>query len=243
MLKRPSSRTDHEHVCKKSSATARVSECSWSTATSVGRTSSACQRRRCNKTRVAKGRLKKPEKIGAAVERVLQRHHGYRYYDWEVKDGQLHFFEHPINLPREKKYEGKYLIQTDQPNFTPQEAVAHYKELNEVERGFRSLKDPIGMRPIWHRVERRVKAHIFVATLAFLLDRMLERALKDAGVELSSSAAWSALQTIRHVEFRIDGQRRAGVTPGKSRARKVLATLKLSDLRPPEPPEGDPTTM
>lgn len=194
-------------------------------------------------TRVAKGRLKKPEKIGAAVERVLQRHHGYRYYDWEVKDGQLHFFEHPINLPREKKYEGKYLIQTDQPNFTPQEAVAHYKELNEVERGFRSLKDPIGMRPIWHRVERRVKAHIFVATLAFLLDRMLERALKDAGVELSSSAAWSALQTIRHVEFRIDGQRRAGVTPGKSRARKVLAALKLSDLRPPEPPEGDPTTM
>ncbi len=194
-------------------------------------------------TRVAKGRLKKPEKIGAAVERVLQRDHGYRYYDWEFKDGQLHFVEHPTNLPREKKYEGKYLIQTDQPNFTPQEAVAHYKELNEVERGFRSLKDPIGMRPIWHRAQRRVKAHIFVAALAFLLDRMLERALKDAGVGLSSSAAWSALQTIRHVDFRVHGQRRTGVTPGSSRARQVLDALKISHLRPPMPPETDSAIM
>ena len=40
-------------------------------------------------TRVAKGRLKKPEKIGAAVERVLQRHHGHRYYDWQLRDGRL----------------------------------------------------------------------------------------------------------------------------------------------------------
>ncbi len=193
--------------------------------------------------RVAKGRLKKPEKIGAAVERVLQRNHGYRYYDWELKDGELHFVEHPTNLPREKKYEGRYLIQTDQTKFTSQDAVANYKELNEVERGFRSMKDPIGMRPIWHRSERRVKAHIFVAALAFLLDRMLERALKAADVELSSSAAWSALATIRHVDFLVAGQRRTGVTPGSSRARQVLRALAISDLRPPTPPKDDPTTM
>ena len=111
-------------------------------------------------TRVAKGRLKNPEKIGAAVERVLQRNHGYRYYDWQLRDGRLNIFEHPVNLPREKKYEGKYLIQTDQPRFTPEEAVAHSKELNEVEQGFHALKDPLGMRPIWHRVERGY-AHTF----------------------------------------------------------------------------------
>ena len=56
-------------------------------------------------------------------------------------------------------------------------AVEHYKELNEVERGFRSLKDPLGMRPIWHHSTRRVKAHIFVAALSFLLERMLELVL------------------------------------------------------------------
>jgi transposase len=194
-------------------------------------------------TRVTKGRLKDPAKIGAAVERVLQRDHGSRYYDWHLQDGQLQIVEHPVNLPREKKYEGKYLIQTDQPQFTPEEAVAHYKELNEVERGFRTLKDPLGMRPIWHRAERRVRAHIFIAALAFLLDRMLERALRDAGSGLSSQAAWTALETIRHVQFRVHGQGKTGVTPGSSRAREVLRILKITDLRPPTPPSGNETTM
>jgi transposase len=193
-------------------------------------------------TRVAKGRLKRPEKIGAAVERVLQRQHGYRYYTWELHDGQLRFFEHPVNLPREQKYEGKYLIQTDQPELTAQDAVAHYKELNEVERGFHALKDPIGMRPIWHRIERRVRAHIFVAALAFLLDRMLERALRDAGVNLSSTAAWRALETIRHVRLQVNGETKTGVTQGSASARQVLRALNLSELRPPTPPAGDETT-
>ena len=194
-------------------------------------------------TRVAKGRLKKPEKIGAAVERALQKHRGYRYYAWELKDGQLEISEHPVNLPREKKYEGKYLIQTDQPEMTAQDAVLHYKELNEVERGFRSLKNPLGMRPIWHHVDRRVKAHIFVAALSFLIERMLERSLRDAGVNLSAQSALESLKTIRQVQFRVNGELRSGVTPGSSRARQVLKSLKLLDHRPPSPPAGDETTM
>jgi transposase len=194
-------------------------------------------------TRVAKGQLKKPEKIGAAAERALQKNHGYRYYAWELKEGCLEIVEHPVNLPREKKYEGKYLIQTDQLAMTAQAAVEHYKDLSEVERGFRSLKDPLGMRPIWHHAERRVKAHIFVVALAFLIERMLERALKDAGQSRSARSAFEALKTIRHVQFRIDGELRRGVTPGSSRARQVLKALKLVDHRPPTPPFGEETTM
>ena len=194
-------------------------------------------------TRVAKGQLKKPEKIGAAAERALQKHRGYRYWSWELNDGKFDIREHPVNLPREKKYEGKYLIQTDQTELTPQDAVSQYKELNEVERGFRSLKDPLGMRPIWHHVERRVKAHIFVAALSFLIERMLERALQAAGANLSAQSALESLQTIRHVQFRIDGQLRSGTTPGSSRARQVLKALKLTDHRPPPAPAGAETTM
>ncbi|TAL10332.1 MAG: IS1634 family transposase [Nitrospirae bacterium] len=193
--------------------------------------------------RVAKGQVKAPAKIGAAAQRVLSRNHGQRYYAWKLEGGQFHFEEHPVNLPREKKYEGKYLIQTDRTDLTPREGVAHYKELNEVERGFRSLKDPIGMRPIWHHCERRVKAHIFVATLAFLIERMLERALKDARVPLSAQAALTALQTIRHVRFQVDGQERTGVTPGSQRARQVLKALKITEIRPPAPPGAQKTTM
>jgi transposase len=193
--------------------------------------------------RVAQGRLKDPAKIGAAAQRISTRNHGHRYYAWQLVEGRFEFAEHPVNLPREKKYEGKYLIQTDQMELTPLEAVAQYKELNEVERGFRSLKDPLGMRPIWHHHERRVRAHIFVAALAFLLERMLERALKDAGVPLSAQAALTALQTIRHVRFQVAGEQRTGLTPGSQHARQVLRALSITEVRPPTPPIGMATTV
>jgi transposase len=193
--------------------------------------------------RVASGRLKEPAKIGAAAERALQRHHGYRYYGWKLTEGRVEIFEHPVHLRREKQYEGTYLIQTDQTDMTAVEAVTAYKQLNDVERGFRSLKDPIGMRPIYHHVENRVRAHIFVAALAFLLERFLDRRLHEAGVRLSPAEAWSALATVRQVTFRVGRERRTGVTTGSSRARQVLKALKLTALRPPSPAKGPKTTM
>ena len=119
---------------------------------------------------------------------------------------------------------------------TTVDGVANYKELSEVERGFHTVKDPLATRPIWHHVDRRVRAHIFVAALAFLLDRMLERALRDAGSELSSSAAWSALETIRHVRLLGTGKPRHGVNPGARTSRHVPRALHRSSTTTPPPP-------
>jgi len=58
------------------------------------------------------------------------------------------------------------------------------------------------------------------------------------GLPLSAQAALTALQTIRHVTFRVDGQKRTGVTSGSPRARQVLQALKITDLRPPTPPKA-----
>jgi hypothetical protein len=70
------------------------------------------------------------------VARALRAHHGNRYFAWGLRGGQLHYFEHPVNLKREQALEGKYVIQTEEPHLSAIEAVAAYKELNEVERGF-----------------------------------------------------------------------------------------------------------
>ncbi len=100
--------------------------------------------------RVRAGKLKAPEKIGAAAARILSRHHGQRYYGWKLEGGEFVYFE-SANLEREKAYEGKYLVQTEEQGLTPVEAVAAYKELSEVERAFRLLKDVIELRPLYHR--------------------------------------------------------------------------------------------
>jgi transposase len=194
--------------------------------------------------RVAAGRLVRPEKIGAAAARVLSRHKGSRYYDWRLRDGAFEFLEHPTHLDRERRLEGRYVIATSEPNVTALDAVAKYKELMEVERGFRHLKDVIALRPIHHRTANRIEAHIFVATLALLLERLLERRLKEANVDLSAASALEAASTIRLVQFHVpDGPPRQGTSRGSPRAAQVLSALKITDRSPPPPPEGQETVM
>ena len=194
--------------------------------------------------RVAAGKLKQPEKIGAAVERVMQRYHGYRYFDWDLTAGVLEYSESEARLGREKKIEGKYVVMTSEKGLSILDAVALYKELTEVESGFRQLKDVMALRPIYHQIEMRVKAHVFVAALALLVQRLLGRRLKEAEVELSPARAMQALATVRLVTFRLEGQaERRGLTGGCPDARLVLNALKLVDQRPPAPPEGEDTVM
>jgi transposase len=183
--------------------------------------------------RVAIGKLKALEKIGAAAASILARHHGTRYYDWKLEEGQFRYFEHPVHLKQEKALEGKYLIQTEEPHLTAREAVAIYKELSEVERAFSELKDVIEMRPIYHQNAQRVRAHIFVASLAFLLDRALEKKLKSAGLDLSSKEAWQILKTVRVVEIDLGhGEQKRSVTQGTARAARILRALGISHLDP-----------
>jgi transposase len=194
--------------------------------------------------RIAAGKVKQPEKIGAAVERIMQKYHGYRYFDWELTAGVLEFSESTERMGREEKIEGKYVVMTGEKGLSIRDAVALYKELTEVESGFRQLKDVMAMRPIYHQIEARVRAHIFVAALALLVQRLLGRRLQAAGVDLSPARAMQALATVRLVTFHLEGQpERRGLTGGCPDARLVLKALKLADERPPVPPVGEETVM
>jgi transposase len=204
----------------------------------------ACQKLEKLKERIASGDVKRPEKIGAAVERIMQRYHGYRSFDWKLEAGSLAYTESEERLGREKRIEGNYVIATSEKGLSVLEAVALSKELTDVESGFRQLKDVMAMRPISHRVESRVKAHIFVAALALLVQRLLGRRLQEVGVALSPARAMQALSTVRLVALRLEGQvERRGITGGCPDARLVLKALKLIEQRPPVPPEGEETVM
>jgi transposase len=190
--------------------------------------------------RVEQGKIKAPEKIGAAAARILARNYGHRYYDWNYSEGVFRYFEHPVYLPQEKAYEGKYLIQTEEPNLSPVEAVKIYKDLSEVERGFRQLKDVLEMRPIYHHTDTRVEAHLFVAALTLLLTRALERKLQAAGLDLSAEQALEALSTVCVVDTTLgEGKTKRSVSRGSARADRLLRALGVTDPNPPVPPLGE----
>lgn len=192
------------------------------------------------RNRVEQGKIKAPEKVGAAAARILARNHGHRYYGWEYSEGVFRYFEHPIYLPQEKAYEGKYLIQTEEPHLSPVEAVKIYKDLSEVERGFRQLKDVLEMRPIYHQTDTRVEAHLFVAALTLLLTRALERKLQTAGLDLSAERALEALSTVCVVDTTLgEGKTKRSVSRGSARADRLLRALGITDPNPPDPPLGE----
>lgn len=193
--------------------------------------------------RVAAGALTDPAHIGAAAERAMRAHHGYRYYAWEIRDGAFVYYDHPVHLEREKRLEGKYVVATCEKDITAQDAVAWYKQLTQVERGFRHLKDILALRPIYHQLETRVRAHIFVAALALLLQTFLERRLQEAQVDLSAPEALQAVETIHHVTFQVNDEHRSGVSAASARAHQVLQALNITSLRPPTPPAGEETVM
>jgi transposase len=194
--------------------------------------------------RVATGRLKAAEKIGAAAAKILARNHGHRYYGWSYEDGVFGFFEHPVHFTREQAYEGKYVIQTEEPLLSAVDAVRLYKDLTDVERAFANLKDVLDMRPIYHRSDLRVQAHIFVAALAFLIHRAIEKRLKSARLDLSATEALRALKSVRVVDIDLgDGTTKRSVTRGTQRAAAVLRALAITDLDPPTPPQSGQIIM
>jgi transposase len=193
--------------------------------------------------RVANGKLTNPEQIGAAAARALQAHHGYRYYCWAMRDGVFHYEEDPVRWPPEQRLEGRYVIATGAKDIGRLEAVAWYKQLMDVERSFRHRKDVLALRPIYQQVEPRVKGHSFVAALALLVQRLLQRRLDDGDVDWSATQSLQAVETIRLVNFKVDKHRRRGVSTPSGRACQILKAVGITGTAPPTTAEGPADVM
>jgi hypothetical protein len=77
-------------------------------------------------------------------------------------------------IKAEQKLDGKYLLRTTDPTMSTEDIALGYKQLYEVERGWRSLKTELDLRPVYHRLEDRIRAHVILCWLALLLVRVIE---------------------------------------------------------------------
>jgi hypothetical protein len=79
----------------------------------------------------------------------------------------------------EENLDGKYLLRTANPELSAEDIALGYKQLLEVERGWRDMKQFIDLRPVYHRKEERIRAHVILCWLALLLARIAENACGD----------------------------------------------------------------
>ena len=108
-----------------------------------------------------------------------------------------------------KLRQGAYLLRTNLDPMDPDALWRQYVQLTEVEAAFRALKSELAIRPIWHRIQRRVEAHILVAFLGYCLWVCLKQKLKMVAESITPARALESLRSIFMVEvwFRLrDGR-------------------------------------
>ena len=128
---------------------------------------------------------------------------------------------------REAHYDGKWLLRTSDLTLTAEDLAAAYKQLLAVERGWRDCKTSLGLRPVYHHREDRIRAHIQLCWLALLLIRVAETRTGDTWRNLRHELDRMHLVTLATDEGRV-AQRSALTNDQKT----ILAALDL-----PEPPK------
>jgi len=120
--------------------------------------------------RVAAGRLKGKERIGLRVGKVLNRYKVGKHFDLVIGDASLEYTINDARVAQEAALDGIYVIRTAVPpaRMNSDEVVRNYKNLSQVEQAFRSIKTvDLEVRPIYHRLADRVRAHLLLCMLAF----------------------------------------------------------------------------
>ena len=119
---------------------------------------------------VERGRLQGKDKIGVRVGKVVNQYKMAKHILLDIEDKRFTYALDEENIQAEAALDGVYVIRTslDKERISDEDAVRSYKQLTYVERAFRSMKTmDLQVRPIHHRLEGRVRAHIFLCMLAY----------------------------------------------------------------------------
>ena len=129
--------------------------------------------------RAAAGRIKDPDKIGIAAGKIINKRKVAKHFILDIRQGQISWQRDQAAIDAETATDGIYVIRTPVPAGTldPPGAVAAYKDLANLERDFRHIKaEDLDLRPIFHRLEDRVRAHVLICMLACYLIWHLRKA-------------------------------------------------------------------
>ena len=127
-------------------------------------------------------------------------------------------------IKRESHLDGKWLLRTSDSTLTPDDLAAAYKTLLQVERGWRDMKGALGLRPVFHHREDRIRAHVQLCWLALLLIRVIENGTDDTWRNVRDELERMHLVTLATA----DGQvaQRSATTPGQ---KTILTALQLAE--------------
>ena len=134
------------------------------------------------KARVDAGKLKGQDLIGVHVGKIVNQYKVAKHFELTIAQAALSWARKHDSIASEAALDGVYIVRTSVPatQMAAPECVRSYKSLANVERAFRSIKTiDLKVRPIHHRLENRVRAHIFLCMLAYYVEWHLREAWRE----------------------------------------------------------------
>jgi transposase len=156
--------------------------------------------------RIAEGKLKDRDKMWMRLGRIQASHPQVAdLYEMAIKDSKegarLVWRQKPEQQQWLEAREGAYLLRTNLTAGTAADLWKKYMQLTEVEAAFRTLKSELAIRPLFHQLEKRVKAHVLVAFLGYALLVTLKHLLKRASSEDSPAKVLKRLSEVYSVDI------------------------------------------
>ncbi len=124
-------------------------------------------------TQRKRNRLKGKDKIGIRVGKVVNKHKMEKHFILEITEASFSYRRNDEKIAAEAILDGLYVIRTSvsKEALGPESTVRAYKNLSKVERAFRCIKTvDLKVRPIFHRLDERVRAHVFLCMLAYYVE-------------------------------------------------------------------------
>lgn len=120
-----------------------------------------------------KAKAKRNQQAHRKAECALRDHPSLGRWLRQLSSGRLVIDRAKVKT--EQRLDGKFLLSTSDPDLSAEDVALGYKNLLEAERAFRDLKTTLELRPVFHRLEHRIRAHVLLCWLALLLIRVAER--------------------------------------------------------------------
>ena len=156
--------------------------------------------------------LRGTKDIAVRADRALRAHKVGKHFTTTVTEDGFSYERDEARIAEETALDGIYVIRTNVPagEMAPEEAVRAYKSLSRVERAFRSFKGvDLKVRPVHHRLEKRVRAHVFLCMLAYYVEWHMRRALAPLLFDDDDPAAAEAARTSPVAPARVSPAARA----------------------------------
>ncbi|MDI6739353.1 MAG: IS1634 family transposase [Candidatus Edwardsbacteria bacterium] len=181
--------------------------------------------------RTKRGGRKNGSKVEQQIDRWLRAKGARKYFEFSRSGPhQLAFSINRAALEKAERLDGMLILKTDAEQLSPVEVALGYRTLTQVEAAFDEIKNFIKLRPIRHWADLRVRGHVTVCVLAYLLESVLENILAESNNKMTARKALELTKSLKVIKMNLAGKELYKTTRFTPEQMELYRLLGMSEI-------------